>query len=125
MSEHMHDHDSCATTCSFIHTNTRTGVIQFGNLIHRRVPTNAELRSGPSTRRGVHVALRGRCVECYDRAPIPASGRGRKEFMSDGKRIPCVFYACDVCHKHLCRDCFHHVYDHHRQGRSFDTVTLR
>ena len=97
---------------------------EFGNRIHRRVPTK-ELCSGPSTRRGAYVALRGRCVECYDRAPMPASGRGRKEFMSDGKRIPCVFYACDVCRKHLCRDCFHHVYDHHRQGRSFDTVTLR
>ena len=98
MSEHMYDCDSCATTCSFIHTNTRTGVIQFGNRIHRRVPTK-ELCSGPSTRRGAHVTLRGRCVECHDRAPMSASGRGRKEFMSDGKRIPCVFYDCDVCRK--------------------------
>ena len=74
---------------------------------------------------GAYVALRDRCVKCYVRAPIPASVRGSKQFMTDGKRIPCVFYACDVCRKHLCRDCFHHVYDHHKHGRSFDIVTLR
>ena len=66
----------------------------------------------------------GRCVECYDRAPVPVGG-GRKKLLANGKCIPQTNYACDVCRVHLCRDCFHHVYDHRKGGRSFDIVTLR
>ena len=100
-----------------------TGVIQVGSRVHCRVPTE-KLRSGPSTRRGAYVALRARCVECYARAPAPVSG-GPKMLLSNGKCIPAVMYACDVCRKHLCRDCFHHVYDHHKRARRYDTVTMR
>ena len=96
------------------------GVIQVGSRVHKRVPTKV-LHSGASSRRGAYVALRGRCVECFDRAPPVV---GHKTLMSDGRYIPCVTYACDVCRKHLCLDCFHRVYDHRKRGRSYDTVTL-
>ena len=44
--------------------------MKVGGLIHRRVPT-AALQSGPQSRRGRPVSLRGRCVCCYANAPQP------------------------------------------------------
>ena len=106
------------------HVTPLPGVIQIGNRFHRRVPV-AKLNCGPSARRGKHLAARARCVECYDRAPPPKTDIVRKKFMSDGKCIPQTTYACDVCRKHLCRDCFHHAYDHGKGGRRFESVTFR
>ena len=121
---HIQMHYICPCICSHSHTFARIGVVQIGSRIHRRVPTT-ELRSGPSSRRGSYVSLRGRCVECYHRAPVPASGSGEKKQLSNGKSIPQTTYACDVCRKLLCRDCFHHVYDHRQRGRKYDTVILK
>ena len=103
------------------HTHTYTDTIQFGTRMHRRVSAK-KLQTGPSARRGKPVPLRGRCVSCYAEAPLPESGY--KIFMSNGKSITQTTLACDVCRVLLCRNCFLHVYDHHKCGQRHDTVIL-
>ena len=75
-------------------------------------------------RRRKYVTMRGRCVSCYVMAPA-SEGGGRKLTMTNGKLIPQAAFACDVCRVHLCRDCFFHVYDHHKCGKLYDSVILK
>ena len=109
-----------APTYTFTHVHI--GVIKVGKRTHSRVHTDV-LRSGPSSRRGKYVSKTGRCVQCLVSAPVSETGRKLK--LSDGKCIPKVCYACNVCRVHLCRDCFCNVYDHSRGGKPFESVTLR
>ena len=113
--------------CLLIILTTRTieGTLDIivGSRVHRRVATKY-LQSGPSVRRGRHVPLRSRCVCCYARAPRPIGG-GRKTKMSDGKNIPNVQFACDVCRVVLCSSCFSNIYDHRNGGKPCDSVILR
>ena len=99
--------------------------IAIGKVIHRRVQSKT-LRSGPATRRGRAVPRRGRCVSCYALAPVPTTGTTkRKSKMQDGKSIPTVTYACDVCRVMLCSNCFWHVYDHRDGGKPCDMLIVR
>ena len=93
-----------------------------GSEVHRRVNTKY-LQSGPGARRGRRVPSRSHCVCCYARAPRPDGG-GRKKKMSDGKSIPCVQFACDVCRVVLCTSCFSNIYDHRSGGKPCDCVIL-
>ena len=95
-----------------------------GSRLHRRRPTK-ELQKGPAARRGRKVPNRGRCVCCYVNAPKVAPDK-RKTKMEDGKNIPVVTLACDVCRKLLCRSCFYNplVYDHSSNGKLYESVTL-
>ena len=98
-----------------------TVIVTVGRRTHRRVHAD-ELRSGTSARRGRYVSARGRCVQCFATAPVPSIGRKLK--LVDGKTIPHVHYACDVCRVHLCRTCFT-LYDHSRGGKPRESLTLR
>ena len=93
--------------------------------MHRRVHT-AYLRTGPQTRRGRYVPLKGRCVSCYALAPPSTHGSRRKIYMQDGSRIPQTTYACDVCRVLLCKQCFYdsNRYDHRTLGQVSDFVVL-
>ena len=95
-----------------------------GNRTHHRVPTE-NLQSGPSTRRGKRVALRGYCVQCFA-ITNKVNGEVRSvRKLSNGKNVPYVTYACDVCRVHLCYVCFKHVYDHGKGGKPSEYVILR
>jgi len=104
-------------------SNIHVGGIRVGNKVHYRVSTKA-LQHGPSCRRGRPVPLQSRCVSCYAQAPVPVGGGGKIR-MSDGKYIPNVQLACNVCRVVLCKSCFHNVYDHRQGGKPYDCVTLR
>ena len=104
-------------------THVHVGFI-LGNVLHRHRPTK-ELQTGPSTRRGRHVPLRGRCVSCYALAPVPTTGSRRKTKMQDGRSIPNVTYACDICRVLLCKNCFWNVYDHRQGGKPCDMIVVR
>ena len=97
--------------------------IMIGNVLHRHRPTKM-LQSGPSTRRGRPIPLRSRCVSCYALAPVPTSASKRKTKMQDGKSIPNVTYACDICRCVLCKNCFWNVYDHRKGGKPCDMVIV-
>ena len=104
--------------------HTPEGVVQVGNIMHRRKHTS-ELKTGPQTRRGRYIASRGRCVQCYADAPTTLTpDTGCKRAMTSGVSIPQVCYACDVCRVLLCRNCFQHRYDHRSRGMSVEYVTL-
>ena len=99
--------------------------IMLGNVLHRYLPTK-KLQTGPSTRRGRRVPLRGRCVSCYALAPVPTTTTSkRKTKMQDGRSIPNVTYACDACRVLLCKNCFWNVYDHRNGGKPCDMVVVR
>ena len=97
--------------------------MKVGGVIHRRVPT-AALQSGPQSRRGRPVSLRGRCVCCYANAPQPMDG-SRKKLTRDGSCIPQTSFACDVCRVLLCKSCFWNVHDHRQRGVVNDFVHFR
>ena len=123
---------TCMYTCTHVHTcilsscmctHVHVGFI-LGNVLHRHRPTK-ELQTGPSTRRGRHVPLRGRCVSCYALAPVPTTGSTRKTKMQDGRSIPNVTYAYDICRVLLCENCFWNVYDHRQGGKPCDMIVVR
>ena len=105
--------------CILVHVG-----VMLGNVLHRHRPTN-ELQSGPSTRRGRSVPLRGRCVSCHSLAPLPTTGAKRKTKMQDGRSIPNVTYECDICRVLLCKNCFWNVYDHRKGGKPCDMIIVR
>ena len=121
----MHTHNSTHTHTSRTSTHMRTchafTAVQIRRRTHQRVHTDT-LRSGVTVRRGRYISERGRCVNCLAHAPMPDTGRKSK--LSNGKWIPYVTYACDVCRVHLCRACFP-VYHHHKGGKPAESVTLR
>ena len=118
---YMHEFIRTYTTHSHSYHTQHTGIVQIGRKTHYRTHTD-KLRTGPSVRRGRYLSKRGRCVSCVATAPLPAIG-GRKTHTQEGKYIPTVCYACDVCRVHLCRRCFQE-YDHSSRGKPMEHVIL-
>ena len=108
----------CIHILTITFNDINVGVVQIGCKTHTRMHVD-KLRFGAANRRGRYLPERGRCVSCYVSAPIPDGG-GRKI-----DSVPQVCYACDVCRVLLCRDCFHHGYDHSTRGVPAAYVTLR
>ena len=107
------------------HMCTRTPITTYigvlvGKRIHSRVRTK-DLMSGPSSRRGKPIVLRGHCVHCLS---IAKRVNGIPK-LPNGKSVPYVTYACDVCRVHLCSSCFKFVYDHRKGGKPPESVILK
>ena len=73
----------------------KEGVL-IGTTLHERWPTRL-LQDGRGGR--------GRCVNCYARAPVPPGKSKRKTKMHNGDTIPNVSFACNKCRPMLA----HHI----------------
>ena len=97
------------------------GVV-IGTTLHERWPTKL-LQDGRGGAR--KVPLRGRCVSCYARAPVPLGKSKRKTKMHNGDSIPCVSFACNKCRVLLCQTCHDNIYDHRCGGVPHHILVVR
>ena len=97
--------------------------VAIGTRLHKHVPSKTLQDARGGARK---VALRGRCVSCYARAPMSLqTSSKRKTHMRNGDPIPRTSYACNVCRVLLCKTCHDNVYDHRCGGTPHHTLIVR